>query len=217
MVEHVSDSETLTTEGRTTQRLQLAGLAAIVGGIGYSLAVATENLIYPGVVEMTGSVPYTLFFVLSAVCVTGLLIGTAGLHAHQHERYGRLGFVGAAITGVGFASLAIGTLLMALTVDVGIAGVFGAIGFLGTPLGVSLLGIACWRAGGISRLAAGLFALGLPAFMIDFALYETMIALTGLPLSALLYVIPFGVPWILVGYQLWSRPAEASVVEPTVA
>lgn len=217
MVDQTLDPGVVSTERWTPRRLHLAGLAAIVGGIGYPLAVATENLIYPEVVEMTGSVPYTLFFVLSAISAIGLLIGTAGLHAHQRELYGRLGLVGAAITGIGFASLAIATLLMALTADLGLVMVFGSIGFLGTPLGVSVLGIACWRAGDLSRLASGLFVLGLPALVLDLALYEATIALTGLPLSTLLYVVPFGIPWVLVGYRLRSRPTETSVVEPTAA
>lgn len=216
MVEQISHPGVV-AEKRTLRRLHLAGLAAILGGIGYPTAVATENLVYPGIVEITGTMPYTLFFVLSAVSAIGLLIGTVGLHVYQRERYGRLGSAGAVITGVGFASLAIGTLLMALTVDVGIVRVFGAIGFLGTPLGVSILGIACWRAGGISRLASGLFVLGLPALVLDLTLYEATIALTGLPLSTLLYVVPFGVPWVLVGYRLRSRPAESSTIEPIVA
>lgn len=216
MVVNTANFETATKE-RTSHRLHLAGLAAIVGGIMVPTGIAIEDIVYPAIVEMTGTVPYTLYFILSTIGALALMLGTIGLHIHQRESYGRLGAIGALVTGVGFASIAIATILMALTVDIGTVRIFGTLGFLGTPLGVSVLGIACWRAGDIPRLAAGLFVLGLPAFIGELALYETTIALTGVPLSSLLFVIPFGLPWIIVGYRLRSQPAETDVASPTVA
>lgn len=195
----------------------MAGWAAMIGGIIVPSAIAVEDIIYPAITEMTGTVPYTLYFAIAAIGALALVIGTVGLHVYERESYGRLGLVGAVITGVGFTSIAIAMTLMALTVEVGIIRVFGTLGFLGTPLGVSILGIACWRSGNVSRLAAGLFVLGLPAFIGELVLYEPTIALTGVPLSSLLFVVPFGVPWILVGYQLRSRRTDTSAPEPAAA
>jgi hypothetical protein len=217
MVEHASESGVVTTGQWRSRWLHVVGLAAMTGGIIVPSAIAVEDIVYPAIVEMMGTLPYTLYFLVAAVGALALVIGTAGLHVHERESYGRLGLVGAVITGVGFASIAVATTLMALTVDISTVWIFGTLGFIGTPLGVSILGIACWRSGNVPRVAAGLFVLGLPAFIGELLLYEPTIALTGVPLSSLLFVVPFGVPWIIVGHWLWSRPAETRTAEPTVA
>lgn len=217
MVEHASESRVVSTKKWNSRQLHIAGLLAMLGGVIVPSAIAVEDIIYPAIADMAGTLPYTLYFVIWTFGALALVIGAAGLHIYERESYGRLGLLGAVVTGAGFASIAVATTLILLGTNVETVRIFGTLGFVGTPVGVSILGIACWRSGKIPRVAAGLFVLGLPAFIGELALYEPTIALTGVPLSSLLFVVPFGIPWIIVGYQLWSRPVESSAPESTVA
>lgn len=225
---------------RASNLLRWAGLSAMVAGIIFAIV----GLIHPPqtVASVTTST-WTIVHVLTIAMSFFGLLGIAGLYARQAHVAGWPGLAGFVllslwlllVTGFTFFEAFILPLLATdspkfaesflgiFTGAVGEANV-GALATLWTLLGVVyilggvLFGVATFRAGILSRWAAGLLALGAlgsPAF--------ALLPLALAPLAA----VPVGVGLAWLGYALWSerreqaarpvRAQERAVLSPTVA
>ncbi|WP_219420368.1 hypothetical protein [Pseudonocardia nigra] len=148
------------------------------------------------------------FWLLLVVPAALLLVALRSLHVRHRGRYGRLGTAGAAITGVGFAAMGVGTAWELVTITV--AGVESAVGYavhsLGFVLllpGTVLLGIAVWRAGVLSR--AGLAGLAL-ALTVPVGVGVAVLGALVHPVDNTGYwlalTLPSGIAWLVVATQL---------------
>ena len=185
------------------------GLAAMLSGVLLILLILLLEL------EL---VPEGFFYLVILVFLP-LVVALLGLHTRQTGRFGQLGGIGFVVALIGTGGLA------ALFVVVGVAEtLFGfdpdegpaALGlllfvlFLAFIVGITLFGIATIRAGVLPRIAAVLFAFGLPVgFVLDLltgAFFEEEATPWGL------YIGPpaFAVGLIWLGYAAWSgRGASA--------
>lgn len=208
--------------------IRWAGLAAMVAGIIYVIVGMFHPL---NVLSSVTTTRWAIVHVLaSAMCFFGLL-GMAGLYARQFKETGWLGLAGFLLLSLwlvlimGFTFVEVFILpLLATTAPAFVEGFLGiysgsasganfealtAVWNLTGPLymlGGLLFGIATFRAGILSRWAAGLLALG------------TTLA----PIAALLpqeyqpkVAVPVGLGLVWLGYSLWSeRRAQASEPVP---
>ncbi len=183
------------------------GLAAILSGALTIALVALSEVIPEG------------FFYLYILVLLLLVVALLGLHTQQSGRsglLGRIGFVVALISTGGLAALfvVVGVVETLFGFDPdegpGALGLLLFVLFLALIVGITLFGIATIRAGVLPRIAAVLFAFGLPVgFVLDLltgAFFEEEATPWGF------YIGPpaFAVGLIWLGYALWSgRGASA--------
>lgn len=204
-----------TSRRRERQLITLAGIAAIAGGVLFPLMLSLEDIFYQGITEMPGTAAYTAYFAVMTVMALCLLAGVIALHSRVGEHTGHLERAGALLTATGLLSITTATILMAATLE-GIAGVFGVIGFLSAPLGMTILGIALWRSRASSRAIGGLLALAFPLLVLELLTLEPVFAATGYYLSTLIFTVPFGIAWILVGRSLLVDRPQSSDEKPVL-
>jgi len=212
----------------TSNLLRWAGLSALVAG----LIFAVVGLIHPPqLLSSLNTGTWTIVHSLTIAMSFFGLLGIAGIYVRQAEKAGWLGLAGfvllslwfVLVTGFTFFEALILPLLASdspkfaesfLGIFTGSAGEtnIGALATLWSLLGVVyilggvLFGIATFRAGILSRWAAGLLALGAvssPAF--------ALVPLALAPLAA----VPVGLGLAWLGYALWSeRRGQASQPVP---
>lgn len=172
----------------------LAGLAWVVSGL-ISLAIPGQGT------EVLGSSSYYLLETMFCIASVGMMGGLVGLHARQVPSYGALG-------ATGFYTVFIGTALMLMstvaTILVGreVLDWLFVLGFLGTCVGLVLLGAATLRAGMLPRWCGVLLIVAVFGIPVYFAL--------GNYGGAMLY----GLLWLALGYALWSQRG-ASAEQPS--
>ena len=206
---------------RTSNLIRWAGLSAIGAG----LIFAVVGLIHPPqVLSSVTTGTWTVLHVLTIAMSFFGLLGIAGIYARQAEKAGWMGLAGFVllslwlliVTGFTFFEAFILPLLASDSPDFveSFLGIFtgsigqtsvGALATLWSLLGVVyilgglLFGIATFRAGVLSRWAAGLLGLGAVASP-AFALLPIALA----PLAA----VPVGLGLAWLGYATWSERRE---------
>ncbi len=159
------------------------------------------------------------FFYLVILVLLPLVVALYALHARQAGRSGLLGRIGfvVALIGTGglavlFAAVGVAEALSGFDPDEGPAalGLLLFLLFLTFMVGMVLFGIATIRAGVLPRIAAVLFAFGLPAgFLID-VLTGAFFDEEATPWGFYIGPPAFAVGLIWLGYALWSgRGASA--------
>ena len=159
------------------------------------------------------------FFYLVILILLPLVVAIYGLHARQARQSGLLGRIGfvVALIGTGglavlFAVVGVAETLFGFDPDEGpaILGPLLFVLFLAFMVGMVLFGIATIRAGVLPRIAAVLFAFGLPAgFLID-VLTGAFFDEEATPWGFYIGPPAFAVGLIWLGYALWSgRGASA--------
>jgi len=218
-----------TIDARTWVRR--GGTAALSGGtLLATLALAGPLLDHVGAPAIVA----TVYAWTVPVCAVGILCGTWALHAahRSRPRYGRLGLVGAVVTGgatlLTWWLVAIeGTVFLARPlVQVSATAFTGVLVALGA--GTSLLGAATLRAAAMPRRGplAALFALPVALAGLTAAVTLAPGGLAGAYLSppappTALLAAPIGVAWTLVGVDLRAGrgvpPAEAFGIDLVAA
>ncbi len=183
------------------------GLAAILSG---ALAIAFIVL---------SEVAPEGFFYLVILVFLPLVVALLGLHARQASRsglFGRIGFV-VALIGTGglavlFVVVGVAETLFGFDPDEGPAalGLLLFVLFLTFILGIALFGIATIRAGVLPRIAAVLFAFGLPVGLVTDLLSGAFFSEEATPWGFYIGPPAFAVGLIWLGYALWSEKASAA-------
>lgn len=188
----------------TPDRLRLAGVAAIIGGLVFPILNGIEDVFYPQITEATGTLGFAVYFAIVTTAALCLLVGVIGLYAYARRSYGYLGIGGTIIASIGFACIAIAGVVIIVTNAPGQGSpgqLFGAIGYLSTFLSAAIVGIALWRAHVGLRIAAGLLVLSFLVFVAELMVWEPI-----------LFYYPFGVGWVLIGYTLWSHSQSTETI-----
>lgn len=182
------ERRTTTGSRRTAGWTAFAAIAAMIGGGWFPILVSAERAYRPTSAAL-GPLADRAFVVLVAAATCCLALGTIGFYARLRGTYRPIGIGGAILAGLGFASMAVTTVLGGATPQA-IAPLLG-LGPLGAALGSAVLGLALRRTDTGSRLAAGLLVVGSPLFV--FALD---------PAGSAVLAVPFGLGWALAGHDL---------------
>lgn len=197
-----------------TNRVHWDGPAAVLAGLLYALGVPGSNEILPGVSHVAGHILFAGAGLFSLVALQGF----AARDTACSVRLGLTGFWVASISALsilgGNSAEAIWEHQFEITSTVTMLGMLGAI------VGVALIGVASRRTRalpGWSALALIIapviflliFVGGMAVFMSGDNLPPA--AVGNAPLTALLYVLAVlsAVPWLALGYGLWSGVGEA--------
>lgn len=168
----------------TPERMRLAGLAGIVGGVLWALwPVGTEFFFTDSVrtdIQAVAAVAYALFPLLPAMLI---MFELAGLHQFHGRTYGRVGLLGVTVSGGVLALMASGLAIERIDIFVsggtslsGIAHGRFFLGFLVLLLGSIVLGVAVWRADRLlrARWLGLLLAVAIPAGIVMVILKESI-------------------------------------------
>lgn len=200
--------------------IRRAGLAAILGGaIFIGNILAYEGL---GLPELTASSSLVATLNNGSLLVAWALLlwGLFGLRAYGREANDRLWRVGIALMGIGLALATIGFVPETFAPLFGLMGLanlggmmigLGVLAFI--PAGTVVLGAALFRTGAVSRLGATLMIAAGPSIL------AAMFAGGMVPpiVGGLLFAVPLGAAWIVVGYELRTRHVEAAPNAPAAA
>jgi hypothetical protein len=188
------------------QRPRLAhnlGLAGMFGGVLFVVVYLTLAIV--------GTDAYGTqyaFNVGSAFPVVFWVAGTAGLYLRHREVFGWLGRVGTALLLAGFG-VSLANSAAYLVTGSGLVSSAGAVGYLAAEaVGTLLVGVAIARAGEIpsARRDGLLFAVALPFSLVVFTFVFQVAQLTSnAVLGVLLFTVPYGVAWVMLGYDLLSE------------
>jgi len=204
--------------------IRLAGLSAVLSGIGFIIVGMFHPLNVPSAVTTPAWI--NVHVVATAMCFFGLY-GMAGLYARQAEKSGWLGLAGFILFSLwlalnlpllfleafvlprlatqfppfveGFLGMLTGA---TVTIDLGILPTLWDISGPILILGLLLFGIATFRARVLPRWAGALFAFG--AVLIPIG------ALVPPHYQAMLIMIPVGLALTWLGYALFSGRQEQS-------
>ncbi|MBA2691387.1 MAG: hypothetical protein H0U65_02685 [Rubrobacter sp.] len=194
-------TNTLTREASpvwwTTERMRLAGVAGIVGGVVLAAVAIVHNALdfQPG--TTAGTVSGMFHVAAYAMMLAALLAADARYRAD----YGRLGRITAYAIGVSMAALIPVGLLSEFVFgwEWAIGGTVAGIAFLIMHLGATVFGIVLWRRTAAGRLAAGLFIAVVPAIMVVAAL-----AALGVFLTVAAFEAPLYLGFAALGYDVLS-------------
>lgn len=182
---------------------------ALLAAIGLTVSsIFAFALVRPPASNMgpVGSLSWYLIESSDAIAEVGILAALVGLHARQSPGYGRLGTAGFITAFAGTACFVLSTVIWLLTKTDGMfLGILFSSALLGWIVGFPLLGIATLRARVLPRWS-GLLLVTYPAvFLLAFLLVDFYGEARVL----------LGLPWLALGYALWSERG-ASVVQPRV-
>ncbi|MFC6835036.1 hypothetical protein [Halomarina ordinaria] len=196
-------------QGRWTEtRLHTAGSAGLVGGVLYGFSTLLPETPVRTVAAALGG----LFGLLAVVL---LLLGIAGYHLRYGHRYGRPGTAFAALTGLAVVGIGVGLVLNTTTtipdpLAPEEATLGGTVWFLSMLLGYLFAtgyGVTLLRAGTPSRLGGVLLVSSIPlAVVVALALDAAGSTVE------LVFTLPFGLAWAVLGYALWRD--DATIAEP---
>lgn len=188
-----SKSETTTSIWESDQRIRMAGLGGILGGIvltllsisrtGLAFELGSMNVVYPlgyallAIAVLAGNVRYTSSYGSTGSRIALLLVLSLVSYA-------------ASIIVIALSMRVFGFPVSQFTSLIGVA--FFAMRIFGT-----IYGIILWRRTTINRITAGLFAVILPSMFILGPL-----ALLGVPAFGI--ELPLYVAFIVFGYELWT-------------
>ena len=207
--------------------IRWAGLSAMVAGIFYVLV----GLFHPlNTLSSVTTTRWAIVHILASVMCFFILLGLTGLYARQAEKTGWLGLAGFVLYSLSWVLTVPFTFAevfilprLATQAPTFVQGFLGAFSSSADPafavlanlwsvtgvlymLGGLLFGIATFRAGILSRWAAGLLAVGSVLSPVAALLpheYEPLVA------------VPVGLALAWLGYSLWSeRRAPTSEPEP---
>lgn len=212
----------------TTSLIRWAGLSAMVGGVFYAVVVGMFH--QPNIFSSVTTTQWAIVHALATAMCFFFLLGITGLYARQAEEAGWLGLIGFLMYILNwvltahytFAEVSIlptlateapklaEDFLGGFTSSSGetkfavLANVWSLTGFLNI-LGGLLFGIATFRAGILSRWAAGLLVVG------------SVLS----PVAALLppehqpkVAVPVGIAMTWLGYALWSERRKQASIRP---
>jgi hypothetical protein len=189
----------------SSKLIRWSGLAAMLGGALWALWSVGFNFVGWGEPGTLVYERYEAFNRLLPLALLPVIAGILGLHAVQRRSYGPLGKAGfvTILVGLGLAIAgSVGEFWVFTAQPYGVAGGRDAswtiylLGHLSLAIGSVLFGIATVRAGILPRNAAMLFAMLGAAAVVPVA-------------GAILFAIPF----IWLGYALWSG-GYATVRQP---
>jgi Ca2+/Na+ antiporter len=199
--------------------IRWGGLAAMVGGVLWALSPIGEDLFGGG--GHPQSPAFRPFNLLVEIMSILLIVGLLAVHFRYNRTYGRLGRAGFVVIlgsyALGFIGgipallfpFPSGTLRDVVMIGQGL----GFLSALISGVGAVLLGIALWRTRAVARLGALLLIIALPVgFPVVVALNFTRF----MESAGLAFVVPYGVAWVIVGYQLWAE-ASAPAQRPSRA
>lgn len=198
----------------TPERMRLAGLAGVVGGMLWALwPVGTEVFFAESVrtdIQAVAALAYALFPLLPAVLI---ILGLAGLHQFHGSTYGRVGLLGVTVSAGAVAIMASGLALEGIDIFIlggtslsGIAHGGFFLGFLVLLLGSIALGIAVRRADRLlrARWLGLLLAVAIPAGIAMVILKES-IAPTPVDSDLwfwIAFTTAYGLAWVVLGYHM---------------
>jgi hypothetical protein len=200
----------------TTGLLRTTGIIAMLAG---ALFVTVQVVHPPETVEAVATDAWAWVHYLTFAMLTLFVVGVTGIYARQVEQLGWLGLAGFAALGVGLLLNIAGAAIEAFvepllaTSDPAFVASFNGM-VMGTPYqadlgaipmvwnvgsaaflaGTLAFGVACLRAGVLSRWASGVFAFGL---------------VIGLPIASVLgnvrlAAVPVSIGLAWLGWSLWS-------------
>jgi hypothetical protein len=179
------------------------GLAGMFGGVLFVVIYLTLTVV--GTAAF--GTEYT-FNVASAFPVVFWVAGTAGLYLRHRRVFGWLGRVGTSLLLAGFG-VSLANSGAYLVTGSGLVSAAGAVGYLAAEaVGTLLVGVAVARAGELpnARRDGLLFAVALPFSLVVFTLVFQVAQLTSNALlGVLLFTVPYGIAWVLLGYDLLSE------------
>lgn len=190
------------------------GLVGLLGGA--ILAVyGIPDALDPGTFSSTGATA-VLYGQILVIPLIFLLVGVIGLHWFHEDTYGRLGRWS-------FYAVALGLVLMvsmAFYVYVITRGRFDLFGiedgafmvfilsyFVLVLLGSIPLGVACYRAGVLPTIGPLLLTLAGP---VGFGIFVVLAAVLNWGGPFIGVTTPYGIAWVVIGYQLWTRTELAA-------
>ncbi|MFC6990941.1 hypothetical protein ACFQH3_03585 [Haladaptatus sp. GCM10025707] len=207
-----TESVTLPSSAWTTDRVRIAALAAIVGGVLYALTYLENTIpaISPG-----GS----LYWLLGLVAITayGLIaVGLWAVHSRFSQQYGRVGTALVYLITLTLATMIVGSAMNVLAptlVDptqegATLGGTIWGLAMFATLILATGYGIVLWRAG-VSRLGAGLLVVNLPLFIGGLVALSALGTVIGIDLAWLAFGAPFGAAWVALGAQLRADATPA--------
>lgn len=154
------------------------------------------------------------FNVVSALPVVGWVAGTVGVYYRHRRSFGWLGTVGTAVLLVGFLASILNSLWYVVTGGPLLPGAAGFAYILTEVLGALLLGAAVARAGELPHATGNgvLLAVALPVSLVLYYAVLEILALTdSAVVGSVLFTLPFGTAWVLLGYDLVTEPDRTGV------
>lgn len=183
--------------------LREAGIATAVGGVLLPLMIAVEDLILRSFVTDPGTLGFILFYGAWTLAALLLLAGLVGVGLRTWSSLGGLGRVALGVAGVGFLAVAWDSLV----VNMGVVSptqptLASAVGFVGSALGASLLGLGFLRSRVGSRRTAVLLTAAFPLLVVVLLLLSPRQNAWVTSLALLIFAAPFAAAWVLVGREL---------------
>lgn len=203
------------TSAKTSERLRQAGLAAIVGGVLYTLPWGLEDT-SPALSD--GGSLYWLIGVTGILAAGFIGVGLWGVHTRYGTQYGRVGRVLVYLLGFTITAMIGGNVLNLVAptladpnqaADATLGGTIWGLAMFGTLVLSIGYGVVLRRAG-VSRVGAGLLIAALPLFFIGLVVLSILAGVIGINLGWLALGGPFGAAWVMLGYRLWSDKTEAT-------
>ena len=162
--------------------IRWCGLAAIVGGVAWTLATILPLVGPPG--DWTGRT--SLLFIIAVLLI---VVGLVGLHDLQKGSYGYLGQSGLWTVIVGSSALMLGLMVYLLSGSRELLWLVYPVGYLVQTVGFVVYGTATLLARVLPRWCGLGLIFGPPVEFI-WELYGGIL---------------FGVLWVTLGYMLWTR------------
>lgn len=191
------------TNAEGTSVVSATGFTAMLGG-GLFVAVYVGLLALP--TEATFAVFYT-FTGASAIPLLFWLPASLGLYYHHRDAFGWLGRVGTAVLVPLVALSLLNQTYLLVTSEPLVDAALAIIG--GEALGALLVGAAVVRARKLPHAVSGglLLALGLPVGLgVSYVTAEMVPLDVPLVVLAVMWSVPFGAGWILLGFDMVTVP-----------
>lgn len=179
--------------------------ASGLGGALFAVWLWIDDVV-PELGAAPGTPGYLGYYLGWVVASLALLAGAYGLYRFRGEVAGTSGTAALGLTSIGFAAIAAGGLLNAVTtapveeVTLGGRVLFG--GLVLALLGGAALGVVGLRVAGFDRRAAALLVLALLVFVVALPLEGVATAVTGLGVTFAAVSVPYGLAWVIFGRSL---------------